>query len=348
MFADDVAADFRTRLARVDAKAVRTYLEGLDDRFSARTVAAIRTPEGLAAVQGDQEQLGRWLGLTLHDTWPYRPNNAPQSTEPSRAFFHRPNLRLGVLYNRLVAREVFAALRTHEHYARFDRLLALSLMDCGFADDRRTQVAAVEAWRDAVGETLTEKNLELGAIDAPGYRIPYSALLAGFGQSVRDLDIRYSYPNRRFDRFDRDLRERPMAANPMQLGYLAYGSGDYNAANGATHYWSSYWDGSATTDELLVALILDDLATRAPDYATHWTVHTLTAKYERFVSRQVLDAEFFAHMDDLSGWFPLPYPKRLADVLHRPSFHRKRDGTRIFRAQYEAVCTELRRDLAAQ
>jgi len=348
LFADDLAADFRTRLARVDAKAVRTYLEGLDDRFSASTVASIRTPEGLAAVRGDEQQRAVWLGLTLHDTWPYRPNNALQSTEPSRAFFHRPNLRLGVLYNRLVALEVFAALRASEHYARFDRLLALSLMDCGFGDDLRTQVAAVEAWRDAVGPTLTERDLALGAIDAPGYRIPYPALLAGFGQAVRDVDIRYSYPNRRFDRFDRDLHERPMAGNPMQLGYLAYGSRDYNAANGATHYWSSYWDGSATTDELLVALVLRDLAARAPAYAAIWKAHTLTAKYERFVSRHVLDAEFFAHMDGLSGWFPLPYPKRLADVLHRPSFHRKQDGQRVFRTQYEAVCAELRRDLAAQ
>jgi len=121
---------------------------------------------------------------------------------------------------------------------------------------------------------------------------------------------------------------------------------DQNKANDATLYWSSYWDGSATTDELLTALVLGDLAQRHPTYADLYDAHTLTAKYARFTSRQVLDARFFEQMDALSGWVPLPYPRRLNSVLHRQSFEKRVAGERIFVKQYAAVCGQLRTDLA--
>lgn len=347
LFDNDVDAYLRRWFDRVDGDDVRAYITGLDGRFGRATVRKIRSKEAMAAVRGDDEALRAWLGLGMHETWPYRPNRSEHSTDPSRAFFHRPNLRLGVLYNRLVALNVFARLQAHANYARFGRLLALSLMDCGFGGDTKTQVATLTAFEAAVTERLTAHRLTLGDTKAPGYRIPYPALLATFDLQVRDLDMRYSYPNRRFDQFDRGYRVRGAVNNPMRLGYLAYDANDHNEANGASLYWNSYWDGSATTDELLVAMVLGDLATREPAYEGLYTAHTLTAKYERFTSRHVLDAVFFERMDALSGWVPLPYPQRLDPVLHRQSFERRQSGKRIFVDQYAAVCNQLRADLAS-
>ncbi len=344
LFAADLEQALTARFDDIDGDQLRAYLEGLDDRFSARTVAKIRTPVGLAAVQGTAAQRQAWLGLTQHETWPYRPNRAEQSTEPSRAFFHRPNLRLGVLYNRLTALNVFELLRAHPRYERFDRLLAASLMDCDLGD---TRGPTIEAFVTEMKPVLAPREMPLGDPSAKGYRIPYPVLLAAFDLRVRDVDIRYSYPNRRFDRFDRGDQTTGTITNPMKLGYLGYRRKDFNAANGASRYWNSYFDGSATTDELLVALLLADIATRSPDLAALYTPQTLAAKYGRFVSRQVLDAEFFAQMDALSGWVPLPYPKRLAPIHHRQSFHHQQQGNRVFRTQYTAVCTALRDQLAA-
>lgn len=348
LFADDMAEDYAARLAAIDAAAVRDYILGLDDQYSARLVSRIRTPNALAAVQGQPEDLAQWLGLQLHPTWPYRPNHNEHSTEPSRAFFHRPNLRLGVLYNRLTALSVFEKIRQHPTYRDFDTLVAFSLMDCGRPGDTPEGAAALDRFFEANRTRLHSYDATRGDPHNADYRIPYPVLLAALDLRVRDIDIRYSYPNRRFDRFDGEGPVRPKAANVMQLGYLPYRSGrDYNRANDASLYWNSYFDGSATTDELLVALVLADLATRRSEYGSLFEPQTLTKKYARFVSRHVLDAPFFERMDGFSGWVPLPFPKRLEAVHHRQSFMRKRDGVHAFFDQYRAVCTQLRRDLPA-
>lgn len=346
LFAADVEHYFSERFDSIDAAAVRDYIEGLDDKYSARLVAKIRTPLAVAAVREDASELRAWLGLELHRTWPYRPNRNEQSTEPSRAFFHRPNLRLGVLYNRLTALSVFEAIRADPVYQQFDTLVAFSWMDCGGLNRTPSGPAALTRFSEAAHGRLQARNVSLGDTKSAAYRVPYPALLAALELRVRDVDIRYSYGNRRFDRFDNSWSTPKPITNVMKLGYLRYdGGSDYSRANGAKLYWNSYFDGSATTDELLVALMLRDIATRRPEYAALFELQTLTTKYERFVSRQVLDAPFFERMDGFSGWFPLPFPKRLEPVHHRQSFMRKQGGAPVFHDQYRAVCAQLGRDL---
>ncbi|MEM6991222.1 MAG: hypothetical protein AAF721_12010 [Myxococcota bacterium] len=340
LFTDRSARYLDSVFAEIDVGLVRDYLTGIDARLGPRATKRVRSAEALVAAQGTAAQLQAWMGLTLHEAYPYRPNARHEITEASRAFFHRPNLRLGVMYNRMIARQVHAKLRRHDNYRGYEKLFAYALMDCAPPSSPRTpgMLAAFEAQTktdlDAAGMRLTARG-------HPG-RVLYPSLLAAVGLSVRDVDMRYSYPNKRFAPFDRGVVRAKIVDNPMALGYLKYGPKDHNRDNDAPYYFNAYWDGSATFNELLAAHVLADVVAADPSYDGLYTLQTLGAKYERFKTRLPLDAAFFADMDALGGWLPTPYPKRLDDIHHRQPF-----GKAEFREQYRAVCTRLATDVAS-
>jgi hypothetical protein len=60
----------------------------------------------------------------------------------------------------------------------------------------------------------------------------------------------------------------------------------------------------------------------------------------------VLDEKFFSAMDNLSRWFPLPYPRSLEEIHHRQSFHVSEGPNSPHRTQHTKVCTQLNELLA--
>jgi hypothetical protein len=218
-------------------------------------------------------------------------------------------------------------------------------MDCGWDDAVASRKAALAAFESDVGKQLAAADIALPSAESDG-RILYPALLAALGLRVRDVDIRFSHPNEHYAPFDRGYKARTVAKTVMDLGYIEYRGNDNNKVNGATHYFNSYFDGSASFDELLVAHILADIASAEPDYAKLYELNSLTAKYQHVVSRFELDKELFAKMDSFGKWFPLPYPRHLQPLHHRQTFMRRRGGKLPFRDQHRAVCSRLRTDLA--
>ena len=343
LFANALDVYMAERFAALDRTAIRGYLTGLEERLAPGVLRRTRSEGAERAARGSDADLRAWLGLTTHRAFPYRPNHFDHSSEASRAFYHRPNLRLGVIYNRLTARNVFAALIQHDTYRRFKKLMAFALMDCGWDGNRTAQVATLNAFEVATRERLAALEMSLGNVEQENHRILYPVLLAAFDQKVRDVDIRYTYANRRYDAFDRSYRQANVTQNIMELGYLSYRGGDHNGTNGARHYFNSYFDGSATTNELLAALIVQELIAEQPEpYARLGSLHSLREKYERFVSRYALDAEFFTAMDALGPWIPTPYPRHIEELHHRGSF------TQEFRENYQALCTQLATDLGTE
>ena len=342
LFADDLEQHAHSAFAAIDVPQLRSYLDALHSSLQGRSLARVLDPASGLPRDPDEDQLRAWLGLTLHPTFPYRPNHSEASAEPSRAFFHRPNLRLGVLYNRLLARHVFHRLQRHPVYRRFAGLVAFALMDCSWQADEATMRAALTSLQATAADRLEAYELELA--DARG-RILYPGLLAALDLRVRDVDMRLSYPNPSFAPFDRGYDERALVENPMDLGYIAYASQDRHRIDDATSYFNSYFDGSATFDELLVALILDDLAQDSPQLRELYTPHSLHRKYVRATARTALDETFFQRMDALAPWLPLPYPARLKKLHDREPFDKRIDGRPVFIEQYRSVCTALLVDL---
>jgi len=305
---------------------------GLDAVYARVRPTAVRSPAAANVVQGGGD-LQAWLGLHTHDTFPFRPDHATGIHAPSRAFFHRPNLRLGVLYNRLLALHVAARLEENPLYRDHRPLVLATLMACGrlsphaLAAERR-EVFVADARRTGV-ELVTSSEASLSR----------AHLMRALGWRVRDLDIRFTYTNPRYDAFESpSAPDDHVATHPMDLGLLRYGSRDFNLDSLEGTYFNSYWDGSATFDELLVARLLEMLG---DDVQSLYEAHSLTAKYGHVASRMALDAPFFAAMDGLTKWFPLPFPKMLLDVHHRQSFLRRSSGETPFRAQHQRVCRQL-------
>lgn len=337
---EGLSAEFQ----RVDKVAIRRYLAERAKGDARRKPQYRLTPEAMGALRGGDVELRAWLGLTLHEHFPYRPNHELQKSEASRALFHRPNLRLGALYNRLNSRRVMALMRKSPIYEPFKTLITFTLMDCSWRpSDAAAREVVLGALRDAAGAKLSAAKMVLPTRDSNG-KILYPALIASLGLSLRDVDIRFSHPNARFDSFDSDYNTPTLAATAMDLGYIAYGPRDNNQASGSALYFNSYFDGSASLDELLVAQLLEELGGK---YSGLYKLNSFDFKFSDVASRFELDKVLFAKMDRLSRWFPLPYPKHLKAIHNRQAFLRKRGGTYPFRDQHTAVCGQLRDELVA-
>ncbi len=342
LFDEKTAAGLAEDFKDIDSDAIRSYLQGKAAGDSRRKAKYRLTPQALAVANGGDTEMVKWLGLYLHENYPYRPNHELQKSEASRALYHRPNLRAGALYNRLNSRRVMARFRQSPVYEPFKKLIAFSLMDCGWGPGmERERDAVLAGFADVVGQKLAQVDMSLPQPNGDG-RILYPALLASLGLQLRDIDIRFSYPNAHFDQFDKGYHRPTFAKSVMDLGYVKYKARDNNQQNGAVRYFNSYFDGSASFDELLVAQIVEELG---ESYSGLYTLNSFESKFRDVTSRYELDKRLFAKMDALSKWFPLPYPKHLKPLHNRQAFLRKRAGAYPFRDQHTAVCKRLASDM---
>ncbi len=315
---------------------------------------ASTTPTLANAATGDDSVLRAWLGLELHATYPYRSNTEFALAEASRALFHRPNSRAGILYNRLQARRLMTRIRATAVYKAQPALVSLTVMDCGWPDapmragGPSARVAAYESFATTAKTELAAR--EMPAPKPTDERILYPVLLASLGLAVRDVDIRLSHHSAEYARFDRGYAIPSIAKTVMDIGYIAYAN-PKATINGARLFWTSYFDGSASLDELLALAMLDDLAAKDPALAALYRPMSLTEKYGEVTARYAIDKPFFDDMDRLGRWLPLPYPDHLGAVHHRDSFARVRTGPEpekfAFAVQYRAVCDHLRQTLRA-
>lgn len=336
LFADAMASDLRERWPTTEREQIGRYVE---DKPHA-VVAASR-----ATAWTNEDATADWLGLRTHPTFPYRPDHAHEAAEPSRAFFHRPNLRIGVLYNRLLARAVARRLRDDPVFDAHAPLVVASIMDCPWPEDTRSTRRAAQA---ALLEAGKERLAGVSSAKADGTaNLPYPIVLATLGLKVRDVDMRFSYPNPRFDRAEDLSAPWAAAETPMDVGYIAYAAKDMYGFSESDAYFNSYFDGSATFNELFVALVLARFAGEDAALADVLELHTLQRKYEKLTPRWALDEVFFRSVDSLGAWFPLPYPRHLRELHDREPYAKREGGRGVFSDPYLEVCAHLRRRVEA-
>ncbi len=326
--------------------------------------------------------------------YPFRPDTttAPFSSV-SRAFANRPNLRLGVLFNRLTALQTFEKLKKSPIFKKYPDIIFYSLLDCNwdFVDGQghigREQILG--PFLQEIKKYSELKNVNLRGVKysaneipvnlrssflaetengqtvyykSPAYndrnyrQIPYEDLLQILNLDLRDLDIRFKYDsslkvNKGYNVFD--LKAYHFTDSAMDIGYTAerYAFNPVcdnrnsscvftynNTYMSGMQYFNSYFDGSATTNELLAAQMLlyltdltEDFQNEADlmDVRTHYRskvsnpdfyFETLQKKYSHFTARMGLDREFFGRMDAIGPWIQLPYPPDLLNIHNRESF----------------------------
>lgn len=206
-----------------------------------------------------------YAALFTGETWkhfPYKPDADTRVMAPAHAFKYRPNTRMSILLNRWNARRIFAWLKAEPQFPRDERALARAFLGC--ADT-----------------------------DAP-------ALLRNYGITARDLDLRYSYRDPRYDTLE---------------------------------FSDSYFDGTATLNELVAAALVEDLTLGVP-------ILTLRRLYPSNSHRQ-LDSEFFEQADSLGGWIRTPFPDWQAHAKRRPR------PTSTETAAVREACRQLGTDLAS-
>ncbi len=286
-------------LERRDFKAFRTDVE------------ARRLPRYLPLFDRDNVR-AQLRGTELYETFPYRENIATGIREVSRSFAFRPSLRLGILQNRMMAEVAAARIAEHDNADRFRPLFLHGLLECRWSD-----AGALDAtgWKAAVASAIGRAPRTV----AGGRTLHYRDLLALFGLEVRDIDIRYSYNHAGYQNDDATTKI-------MEVGYI---DGEY---------WNSYFDGSATIDELLAMQLTKALSARAvPGLDRHLTSPDgLVVKYQRLTERFAFDKNFFEEMDRRSLWVPIPYPRaRIHDQHHREGYPER------FQTQHGALCGAL-------
>jgi hypothetical protein len=252
-------------------------------------------------------------GTAIYPSYPYRPDTNTNIEAASRAFAFRPSLRFGVLMNRLMAQATTKRVTDHPSFATFGAFYLHELLECRWSSASALQnsgwLAAVARANGATPKTV-----------AGGTTLHYRDLLKIFGLAVPDVDIRYSISHPGFANDD-------ASDKVMEVGYI----------DGT--YWNSYFDGSATIDEL-VAMQLYSTLKQTPALkdidGTITDANGLVEKYSKRVERFKFDQNFFQEMDKKSLWIPIPYPQaKLDSVHHREGFPAS------FANQHKALCTKL-------
>ncbi len=259
----------------------------------------------------DEDSIRRRLGVNRYPTFPFRYELGLAQDDPSRAFAFRPGLRLGLLYNRLMAQHLFARIKKHPRFGKMGKYFLYNLLQCGSLPAERTRAEA--AFRRASTELRASGRTPFAA-KAPGL-MDYRHMLRIFDLKVNDVDMRFSYNHRGYESNDASV-------NHMAIGYVG-------------NYFNSYFDGSATIDELLAGQMYAYYAARHPGLQGKSKLRGLTSKYGRFTQCMRFDSAFFAQMDALSEWLPMPYPASLTADHHREVFQGQ------FRLEHAAVCETL-------
>jgi hypothetical protein len=252
-------------------------------------------------------------GTALYPEWPYRPNIDTNIEATSRAFAFRPSLRFGVLMNRLMAISAADRIIQHPNFSRFGALFLHDLLECRWPGQDALETTG---WLDAVASVNGARPRTVAGAKTLHYR----DLLKMFGLEVADIDIRYSHHHPGYANED--------ATNKvMEVGYID------NA------YWNSYFDGSATIDELMSMHLFKRIAADPKFADIAGTIDNpdgLVVKYSRRVERFKFDKNFFEEMDRKGTWIPIPYPlAKLNEVHHREGFPDR------FARQHANLCRKL-------
>jgi hypothetical protein len=112
----------------------------------------------------------------------------------------------------------------------------------------------------------------------------------------------------------------------------------YSPANQELDFNDSYFDGSATTNEYLTALLLEKLVQTRPSLTEIYGARGLMNKYKTASARNMADWPLFRILDQESKWFPLPY---LRDAYNR-KIQKRELFNPSYRSQYERVCDVLK------
>ena len=266
----------------------------------------------------DQEAIEGLLGIELYPTFPFRQNldgNTDGNLNSiSRAFAFRPSLRLGVLLNRLQAQYVTKKIEDHKNFKQYGPYFLHELLECRWPSNsslsQMNRYAKSKAFKLSVAKTLGED------LKTVAGTLHYRQLLKLFSLKVNDVDIRYSYNHEGYNNEDANNKV-------MEIGYI-------------DSYWNSYFDGSATIDEL-VSFNLYEKLIRDGHTSLSGTIDPdgLVVKYQKRAARFAFDKNFFEEMDNKGKWIPIPYPPQLTEVHHREGYPKK------FSDQHKNLCEKL-------
>jgi len=174
----------------------------------------------------------------------------------------------------------------------------------------------------------------------------YKQLWALFQIMVRDIDIRFSRNHSGYSShldpstklYTQVGKLKPKATNLfeekiMDIGYI-------------DSYFNSYFDGSATIDELVAAKLYTHFKEKGI-INVNLELSGLEKKYaKKFTDRFILDKDFFQRMDQLGLWLPIPYPsEKISSVFenqHRETYKNE------FAIQHNQLCLELANTLLPQ
>lgn len=245
--------------------------------------------------------------MPIWETYPFRQDILTVSTAYSRSFSFRPGLRLGIVYNRLNAQAVFEKIKNHPHFNRLSAFVLQSLMQCDWPVEKfpktRTSVDLyLKNLLESHPQWITKSSLQLN----------YHQLWRLFNLSIQDVDIRFSYNHEGYSNLD--ARQKIMSP-----GYIG-------------RYHNSYFDGSATIDELLSAKIANEITKEIPQFLNQVRFRGLTEKYQKFETRYAYDKNIFKTYDDLGQWIAIPYPELIFNTHHREIY------TEQMKAQHRLVC----------
>lgn len=259
----------------------------------------------------DNANIQKYLGINLYPTWPYRQDVSERAQDISRAFTFRASLRLGIILNRMNAQMISKKIMDHPNYARFNRFYAFNTLACPV---KPSAAAKMQSYRQAVQQILGQP-----ARVRPNGLLDYNQMLAIFGLRVNDVDIRYSYNHPGYANTDASQKI-------MEIGYIG-------------NYYNSYFDGSATFDELISAIIVKDLTRSNPNLNNARIYRGLTEKYTKFAARFAFDKEFFAEADTWGKWIAMPYAPIVFEAHHRERFSPE------MQTFHTAVCDQLERTM---
>lgn len=243
--------------------------------------------------------------LPIWETYPYRQDSSTKAKDVSRSFAFRPGLRLGILYNRLNAQFIFKRMKSNKDYERLAGIVLHSLLQCNLDS---SQVSFKE-------NVLKHFSSEVRWKRKDHLQLDYRQLFTLYGLKLNDVDIRYSYNHPGYTNQD-------ATKNIMAPGYIG-------------KYFNSYFDGTATIDELLITMLIKDLQVDHPGYFEEIKFYSLAEKYKHLEDRFKFDESIFRNFDRLGTWFPIPYPKEVFEQHHRELWG-KNDAT-----QYRNACRRV-------
>lgn len=111
----------------------------------------------------------------------------------------------------------------------------------------------------------------------------------------------------------------------------------YASANDRLDFTASYFDGSATLNEMMTATILAKIGEKNAAVRAAFYSRGLMDKYKHASARNQADWSLFQILDQQGRWFALPY---MRDPYTR-QIQKREFFTGIFRTQFNSVCSAL-------